>query len=306
MPALDVTELTKTYHRRRAEDVHAAQGVTFTAHEGAITAVLGPNGAGKTTTLECCSGLRTADSGRVVVLGRERSSPADDQWLRERVGVMVQSGGLPMAPTGREVLRHVARFYTPHADLDRLTGALALDDALDTQIRRLSGGQKQRLAVACALVGKPQLAFLDEPTSGVDPHARRTCWELLREERAAGTSVVLTTHHIDEAEALADHVVIMAGGRVVAAGTVAELASGHRLRISGADPARIAEVLDRVAGPSVAGEVFVDWADARRLSEVTAELVTAGIPGARVEFSQRTLESVYLELTREQIGEVAA
>lgn len=302
MPALDVTDLTKTYRRRRTDDVHAAAGVSFTAPEGAITAVLGPNGAGKTTTLECCTGLQTADSGRAVILGRERKGPADDQWLRERVGVMVQSGGLPMAPNGREVLRHVARFYSPHADLDRLTGALALDDALDTQIRRLSGGQRQRLAVACALVGKPRLAFLDEPTSGVDPHARRTCWELLREERAAGTSVVLTTHHIDEAEELADHVVIMANGRVVAAGTVAELASGYRLRVSGADPTRIAEVLDRVAGSSTDGVTFVDWSDARRLSAVTAELVAAGIPEARVEFSQRTLESVYLELTREEVA----
>lgn len=302
MPALDVTDLTKTYRRRRADDVHAARGVSFTAPEGAITAVLGPNGAGKTTTLECCSGLRSADSGSVVLLGRERNSAADDQWLRERVGVMVQSGGLPMAPTGREVLRHVARFYSPLADLDRLTGALALDDALDTQIRRLSGGQKQRLAVACALAGKPQLAFLDEPTSGVDPHARRTCWELLREEREAGTSVVLTTHHIDEAEALADHVVIMAHGSVVASGTVNELAHGYRLRVTGSDTARIAEVLDRVAGGSDDGEAFVEWSDARTLAQVTQALIDSGAGDARVELTQRTLESVYLELTREQVA----
>ncbi len=300
MPALDVIDLTKTYRRRRAEDVRAAREVTFAAPEGAITAVLGPNGAGKTTTLECCSGLRSADSGRAVVLGRERKNAADDQWLREHVGVMVQSGGLPMAPTGREVLRHVSRFYSPRADLDRLTGALALDDALDTQVRRLSGGQKQRLAVACALAGKPQLAFLDEPTSGVDPHARRTCWELLREERAAGTSVVLTTHHIDEAQALADHVVIMAGGRVVAAGAVGELAHGYRLRVTGADPGRISQVLERVTGTSVDGEAFVEWSDARTLGQLTQALVDAGAPEAHVELSPRTLESVYLELTREE------
>ena len=300
VPALDVIDLTKTYQRRRADDVHAAREVTFTAPEAAITAVLGPNGAGKSTTLECCSGLRRADSGRAVVLGRERRNPADDQWLRERVGVMVQSGGLPMAPTGREVLRHRSRFYSPRADLDHLAGALALDDALDTQVRRLSGGQKQRLAVACALVGKPQLAFLDEPTSGVDPHARRICWKLLREERAAGTSVVLTTHHIDEAQALADRVVIMARGRVVAEGTVGDLAHGYRLRVTGTESGRIAQVLERVSPASVNGEAFVEWSDARTLGHLMQALVDAGAPEAKVELSPRTLESVYLELTREE------
>lgn len=323
VPALAITDLTKIYTRRGrhgapSHSTVAADSVSFTAGRGAITAVLGPNGAGKTTTLECCEGLRSPDSGAVEVLGRERRTPSDDQWLRERVGVMVQSGGLPMAPRAREVLHHVARFYSTPSDLSRLTAALALDDVLDTQIRRLSGGQRQRLAVACALAGRPELAFLDEPTSGVDPHARRSCWELLREQRDAGTAVVLTTHHIDEAEVLADHVVIMAAGRVVASGTVAELAHGHLLRVSGArSPDRVRAILRRVgtesdvadsgangdangksSGGAASVAVLVEDADARLLADVSAALVAAGEGGARVALSPRTLESVYLDLTR--------
>lgn len=296
--ALVVTGLTKRYGSRRAAD-----GVSLTAPAGRITAVLGRNGAGKTTTLECCAGLRTPDAGEILVLGRPRIR-GNDQWLREHVGVMVQQGGLPMAPTGRQVLRHVASLHRHPADVTRLVGALALDDALDSPVRRLSGGQRQRLAVACALVGRPRLAFLDEPSSGVDPHARREAWGLLREHRDAGNAVVLTTHHIAEAEELADHVVILDAGRVVAAGSVPALASGHTLTLTGlADPPRAAAVLARHGRPGVAADGTVTahlaTADVATARDIAEALAAAGESRASLTLARRTLESVYLDLTRE-------
>lgn len=298
--ALEATDVVKTYPRRRGLEVRAVDGVSFAARRGEITAILGPNGAGKTTTLECAEGLRTPDSGSLRVLGRERvgASPADDQWLRERVGVMVQSGGLPMSPSGRAVLTHVARLYRNPAPVDTLTERLAIADVLDSPVRRLSGGERQRLAVACALLGRPELAFLDEPSSGVDPHARRDTWDLLREQRAAGTAVVLTTHHLEEAEELADHVVIMNAGRVVAAGTVDELASGFTLTVAGAhDARRVAEVLPGAVVTGADATALVDANDVTFLAHLTRELERIGESSARVSVSRRTLESVFLERT---------
>lgn len=296
--ALSVTGLAKSYGA-----THAADGVTFRAGAGRITAVLGPNGAGKTTTLECCEGLRAPDTGEVVVLGRTRTSPADDRWLRERVGVMVQQGGLPMAPTPRQVLSHVASFYRAPADAGHLVDALSLGGSLDTSIRRLSGGQRQRVAVACALVGTPELAFLDEPSSGVDPHARRETWTLLREQRARGCAIVLTTHHIAEAEELADHVVVMDRGRVVAAGSVAELASGTQVTLAGlADPQRAAGVVARWAAPHVDPDgvvtASVERSDVRFARDLADALEAEGEGGAALSLAPRTLESVYLAITR--------
>ena len=295
--ALAVTRLTKRYGSRRAAD-----GVTLTVRTGGITAVLGPNGAGKTTTLECCTGLRTPDDGEIVVLGRRRDDRANDRWLRERVGVMVQQGGLPMAPTARAVLRHVATFYRAPADIGHLVEALSLGDALDTPVRRLSGGQRQRVAVACALVGRPELAFLDEPSSGVDPHGRRDSWALLREQRDRGCAIVLTTHHISEAEELADHVVIMDHGRVVASGAVRDLATGFTLTLTGlSDPGRAADVVARLGQPVVAPDgtvsAILPRSDVATARDLTTALAEAGEAAARVSLAPRTLESVYLAVT---------
>lgn len=296
IPALDVNDVVKTYGGRRAVD-----GVSFAAQPGEITAILGPNGAGKTTTLECAEGLRAPDSGSIRVLGRERvgASPADDQWLRERVGVMVQGGGLPMSPTGRQVLTHVARLYSDPAPLPTLTERLALTDVLDSPVRRLSGGERQRLAVACALLGRPELAFLDEPSSGVDPHARRDTWDLLREQREAGTAVVLTTHHLEEAEELADHVVIVNEGRVVASGTVDELASGYTLTITGLQqPGQVSLLLPGARVTGSAATALVPTNDVAFLAHLTSELGLRGEQDAHLTISRRTLESVFLEKTR--------
>lgn len=299
--ALEVEDLVKTYRSRKAE-IRAADGVSFTARAGAITAVLGPNGAGKTTTLECCAGLRSPDSGTIRVLGRERSTAADDAWLRENVGVMVQAGGLPQAPPARAVLTHVSRLYEKPADLNDLVRELTLEKVLDTPVRQLSGGERQRVAVACALLGRPSLAFLDEPSSGVDPHARRATWDLLREQREAGCAVVLTTHHLDEAEQLADHVVIIDAGHVVASGTVEELASGFTLTVDGVrDPSRVRPLLPAGSSEATSADgrfsAIVTRDDAAFLADVTRALVDAGEGEAHVSIARRTLESVFLERT---------
>jgi len=220
--AVEVVELTK-----RHGSVVAADSVTWSAPPGAITAVLGPNGAGKTTTMECLEGLQRPDSGVARVLGRD---PWDaDAAHRARVGVMLQDGGLPNGSTPARLLPHLARLYAAPLDVTELTSRLGIGSFARTPVRRLSGGQKQRLALAAALVGDPQVLFLDEPTAGLDPHARLDVWEIVRERRDAGVAVIVTTHSFEEAERLADHVVIMGGGHVLAHGTLDEVRAGRPL-----------------------------------------------------------------------------
>lgn len=220
MPAqdlcLDVRGLVKSYAGSRAVD-----GLDLTAPRGQITAVLGPNGAGKTTTVEICEGLRTADAGTVRVLGLDPVSDAAE--LRTRVGVMLQDGGLPTGARAMSLLARVASFYAHPHDVGRLAERLGIGSYARTSVRRMSGGQRQRLALALALVGRPELVFLDEPTAGLDPQARLAVWDLVREARDAGTSVVLTTHAMDEAERLADRVAILSRGRLAASGAPVDL-----------------------------------------------------------------------------------
>jgi len=183
--------------------------------------VLGPNGAGKTTTLETCEGYRRPQSGTVRVLGLDPFSQR--QQLLPRIGVMLQQGGAWSGVHAMEMLRHVASLHAHPLDVDVLGARLGLDACGRTPYRRLSGGQQQRLGLAMAVVGRPELVFVDEPTAGLDPQARHTTWDLLRELRAAGVTVVLTTHYIEEAERLADRVHIIDRGRLVMSGTPAEL-----------------------------------------------------------------------------------
>ncbi len=196
--------------------------LTLQARPGALTAVLGPNGAGKTTLVRCCTGLVIPRSGRVVVLGERAGSPA----AAARVGLMPQSTGAWSGIRAGELLRYLSSLYADPQPYRALVERLGLGSFLDTPYRRLSGGQQQAVNLAGALVGRPELVFLDEPTSGMDPHARRATWEVLRELRAAGVAIVLTTHAMEEAEALADQVFIVDDGRVVVAGTVPELTRG--------------------------------------------------------------------------------
>lgn len=212
---------------RRFGRTEALRGLTWSARAGEVTCILGPNGAGKTTSVEVAVGLQRADGGEVRVLGAEPWHATAER--RARVGVMLQDGGLPQSVTPRALLRHLARFYAAPADLDVLTGRLGIDTFSSTAVRRLSGGQRQRVAVAAALVGRPEVAFLDEPTAGLDPHARREVHALVAEEARAGSTMVVTTHSFEEAERLADHVVVIVGGRAVAHGTVADIAGASSL-----------------------------------------------------------------------------
>jgi ABC-2 type transport system ATP-binding protein len=202
-------------------DVVAVDGLDIVIEQGTITAVLGPNGAGKTTTLETCEGYRRPQSGTVRVLGLDPFSQR--QQLLPRIGVMLQQGGAWSGVHAMEMLRHVASLHAHPLDVDVLGARLGLDACGRTPYRRLSGGQQQRLGLAMAVVGRPELVFVDEPTAGLDPKARHTTWDLLRELRAAGVTVVLTTHYIEEAERLADRVHIIDRGRLVMSGTPAEL-----------------------------------------------------------------------------------
>jgi ABC-2 type transport system ATP-binding protein len=203
----------------------ALQGMTWAARPGRVTAVLGPNGAGKTTTMECAEGLQRPDSGEVRVLGADPWRANADH--RARVGVMLQDGGLPGGTKPVRLLRHLAAFHQSPADVDALVDRLGIDAFSGTTVRRLSGGQKRRLAFAAALVGSPEVAFLDEPTAGLDPHARLDVWDLVRETRGSGCAVIVTTHSFEEAQRLADHIVIVNRGRVVGQGSLAEL-TGER------------------------------------------------------------------------------
>lgn len=300
-PAVEVSGLVKHYAGRPAVD-----GVDLLARPGAVTALLGPNGAGKTTTVECCAGLRRPDAGTVRVLGldplRQRGAVAP------RVGVMLQDGGLPAAAPAGRVLAHVAAMYAhprPRGELDALLG---LDAFARTPVRRLSGGQRQRLALAVAVVGRPEVAFLDEPSAGLDAQARLAVWELVRELRTAGTAIVLTTHQMADAEALADEVVVVDSGRVVASGTVAGLVGpGEAVRVTVADAApetlvRLADDLAAaLAGPRVSVrepdvlEVAAE-PDAAVLHAITGWAAAAGLLVA-VAPARRTLEDAFLDLT---------
>jgi len=205
----------------------ALAGMTWSARRGQVTAVLGPNGAGKTTTIESAEGLQRPDSGEIRVLGADPWQAGADH--RARVGVMLQDGGLPNGSTPVRLLRHLAAFHQSPADVGTLVDRLGIAAFGGTTVRRLSGGQKQRVALAAALVGRPEVAFLDEPTAGLDPHARLEAWDLLFETRDSGCAVIVTTHSFEEAQRLADHVIIVHRGRVAAQGTVAELTADHSL-----------------------------------------------------------------------------
>ena len=209
----------------------ALAGLSLTAPLAAVTAILGPNGAGKTTTVEICAGLRRPDAGNVRVL---RLDPARDRVaLHTQVGVMPQTGGsgaagIYPAVKPREALRLFANLYANPLDPDALLERLDLINAVDTPWRRLSGGQQQRLSLALAIIGRPSLVFLDEPTAGLDVHGKHATWALIEDLRAAGVTVILTTHAMDDAEHLADHVVIVDRGRGVVAGTPQEITGGTR------------------------------------------------------------------------------
>ncbi|MER6582414.1 ABC transporter ATP-binding protein [Nonomuraea sp. NPDC001023] len=298
-PAVEIVDLVKRYGGRTALD-----GLTLRAGRGAVTAVLGPNGAGKTSTVEICEGFRNADSGTVRVLGLSPTQPE----LRPRVGVMLQAGGVPPAMRCAEWLRLVARFYARPHDPGALLTRLGLAEHARTPYRRLSGGQQQRLSLAAAVIGRPELVFLDEPTAGLDPQARHACWDLVGELRGAGVSVVLTTHHMEEAERLADHVVIIDRGRVVAEGSPASLTGAERqLRFRARPGLTLEELLNALpvgsaAKESPAGHYIIEGqVGPELLATVTAWCAAEGVTADDLRIERRTLEDVFLELTGREL-----
>ncbi|UZN05006.1 ABC transporter ATP-binding protein [Cellulomonas sp. S1-8] len=302
-PAVEVRGLVKRYDGRAVVD-----GLDLTASAGHVTAVLGPNGAGKTTTVECCEGLRAPDAGTVRVLGLD--PVADGAALRPAVGVMLQDGGLPTGVRAREMLDHVARMYADPWDTDALAERLGLGAFSRTTVRRLSGGQRQRLALAVAVVGRPRVVFLDEPSAGMDPQSRLAVWELVRELRDGGAAVILTTHLMEEAEDLADHVVVVDHGTVLAQGSVGELLA------TDVDPRRAATLVVHTAtdvdpaglatllGPGFAVErrsgsvlAVTGAVDPATIAGVTAWLAGRAVLVTRLDLGRRTLEDVFLDLT---------
>lgn len=300
-PAVTVHDLVKRYGGRPVVD-----GLSFVAARGAVTAVLGPNGAGKTTTVECAEGLRRPDGGTVHVLGLD--PVADAARLRARVGVMLQDGGLPTGARAGELLRHVAALHARPLPAGELLDLLGLTAHARTTVRRLSGGQKQRLALAAAIVGRPEIVFLDEPSAGLDPQSRLAVWALVERLRTDGVSVILTTHLMDEAERLADHVVVVDHGHVVAAGSPADLVGAqdtlHFNAPAGLDLTALRAGLgdEVVVTESAPGRYAVSRRDGRALEPETIATVTAwcastGIRPDGLSLGRRTLEDVFLDLT---------
>ena len=252
MTAIVATDLRKAYARRPV-----LMGVSFEVARGELFALLGPNGAGKTTTVEILEGYRRADAGSVRVLGLDPIR--DGRRLRPRIGLMLQEGGIDGRTTPREALRLYARFYRDPEDPDRLLELVDLERVAGTRYRRLSGGEKQRLGLALALIGRPELLVLDEPTAGMDPAAKQATRERIAAIRAAGTTILLTTHELGDVERLADHVAVLDRGRVVAFGTPAELtgAGAPRVRfrlsapLAGEDGATLAASLGAGSGARV-------------------------------------------------------
>ncbi|MEO3814513.1 ABC transporter ATP-binding protein [Sphaerisporangium sp. B11E5] len=300
-PAVALTGLVKRYGR-----VVAVDGLTLSAGRGEVTAILGPNGAGKTSTVEICEGFRKADGGTVRVLGLD--PVRDAARLRPRVGVMLQSGGVPPAARAGEWLRTVARFHAHPLDPMALLSLLGLAEHARTPYRRLSGGQQQRLSLAAAVIGRPELVFLDEPTAGLDPQARHACWDLIGELRARGVSTVLTTHHMDEAERLADHVVIIDRGTVVAQGSPHILTGAERqLRFRARPGLDLDELLAALPVGSAAKEspsghyVIEGHVGPELLGTVTAWCAAEGVTADDLSVERRTLEDVFLELTGREL-----
>jgi ABC-2 type transport system ATP-binding protein len=286
--AIEVSDLHKSYAGHEA-----VRGIDFTVQRGEVFGLLGPNGAGKTTTVEILEGYRERTSGTVSVLGLDPGERS--RALRERVGIVLQSSGMYRFITVREAVRHWASMYPHPRDVDEVITLAGLDEKQDSYVRALSGGQARRLDFALALIGDPELIFLDEPTTGFDPAARRQAWDTIRSLRDLGKTVLLTTHYLDEAQALADRVAIIKDGRILAIGSPSELGVGSatRVRVSWRDEHGVPhrhELEDPTA----------------LVHELTGAALARGGSVAELTISRPSLEDVYLELTGADEPEVDA
>jgi ABC-2 type transport system ATP-binding protein len=297
---VELSGMVKRYGQATAVD-----GLSLTAGRGEVTAILGPNGAGKTTTIEVCEGYRRADGGAVRVLGLD--PVRDAARLKPRVGVMLQAGGIPPAVPAGEYLRTLSRFHVKPHDTAWLLDIVGLTAHARTPYKRLSGGQQQRLSLAAAVLGRPELVFLDEPTAGMDPQARHATWDLVTALKADGVGVILTTHFMEEAEQLADHVVIIDHGRAVADGSpVALTGSAGQLRFRAEPDLDIDSLLTALpagsaAKESPAGRYLIEVpggsVQPALLAAVTAWCADRGVLPSSLQIESRTLEDVFLELT---------
>lgn len=277
-PAIKVHDLHKRYG-----EFEAVRGIDIEVKKGEVFGLLGPNGAGKTTTVEILEGYRERTSGDVSVLGHDPQKR--EIALRKRIGIVLQSSGIYSHVTPREALGHWASFYPRPRDVEEVLGLMGLGEKADVRTRKLSGGQLRRLDFALALVGDPELIFLDEPTTGFDPQARRAAWETVRSLRELGKTILLTTHYLDEAQALADRVAIVKDGRVLAIGPPRELGVGASHY--------------RVAYRDGTGELVEIESDdpTRTLHELTSDALARGERLDELSVGRPTLEDVYLELT---------
>ena len=287
--------------RKRYDDVEAVAGIDFTVAEGEVVALLGPNGAGKTTTIEILEGFRERTSGDVEVLGVD---PADGGTeLRHRLGIVLQSCGIDPYLTVAEVIAMHRDYYRRQRDVDEVIALVGLNEKRDTRVKLLSGGQQRRLDVALGLVGDPELLFLDEPTTGFDPSARRQAWDIVRNLRSLGKTVLLTTHYMDEAQHLADRVIVIARGTIVAEGppeTIAGRASAATT-IKFSVPAAVASTMPLVASHHDNGTFAVETSDPTRdLHRLTTWAVDVRVTLDQLTVSQPSLEDVYLQLIGEQ------
>ena len=299
-PSLLVRNLRKAYG-----DVVAVAGLDLEVHRGECFGLLGPNGAGKTTTIEICEGLTAPDGGDVVVLGRRWGR--DDRELRELLGISLQETQFAEKLTVRETVRLFRSFYPRGPDSEAVIGMVQLQEKADARVGQLSGGQRQRMALACALVGDPELLFLDEPTTGLDPQSRRQLWELIEGFKAGGRAILLTTHYMDEAERLCDRIAIVDHGRVIAEGTprelIASLQAEHVLEFAVADPAALdlgaIGMLDGVSGAAGRNGVCrLQVAELHRtVPPLLAELRRQGAQLTELRTHSATLEDVFVTLT---------
>jgi ABC-2 type transport system ATP-binding protein len=304
--ALSVRGLTK-----RFGDVVAVNGLDLSVRTGECFGLLGPNGAGKTTTIEICEGLTAADGGDVVILGRRWAT--DAQELRERLGIQLQETQLADKLTVLETVTLFRSFYRNGRPVDEVITLVQLDEKRDARVVTLSGGQKQRLALACALVGDPELLFLDEPTTGLDPQSRRQLWELVESLKAAGCSILLTTHYMDEAERLCDRIAIVDHGQVIALGTPRELITSIAAEqvvffAVGEDEATplaerdVQAIATAVGAPRAPRAADGGWelevaAPHHAIPVLLAELARYNVPLAELRTHSPTLEDVFVNLT---------
>jgi ABC-2 type transport system ATP-binding protein len=297
MPAVNVEHLAKSYGT-----AVAVRDVSFEVQKGEVFALLGPNGAGKTTCVEILEGFRTKSSGKVETLGVDPADVSTQRWLRSRIGVVLQELAIEPYYSVRQVLTRNAGYYPNPRPVDEVIELIGLGEKADDRIKRLSGGQQRRLDVGLGIIGNPELLFLDEPTTGLDPSGRRDTWELIKRLSGEGTTVLLTTHYMDEVEALAHRVAVLFGQEIVASGTPGSIGGRDvgavTIRFRLPEGVRAAE-LPMEARPAEDGHVEIRTEDeVRVLHELTGWALAGGHPLAGLSVLRVSLEDVYLGLTR--------